>query len=304
MRIRFVLSQIGQGLRRNLAMTISVILVTFVSLAFVGAGILLQMQVDRLKDDWYDRAQVAVFLCPSGSVNPTCASGAVSDEQREAIRGVLESDTLAPYINEIHFETREMAFDSFQEMVEGQAWAQRITADDMQESFRIDMQDPEQFEIVADEVEGRSGVDVVQDQRELLESLFQVMNGLTIMAASLAGVMIVAAVLLITTTIRLSAMSRSRETSIMRLVGASNLFIQLPFMLEGAIAALIGSGLAVAALWAVVNFGIQGWAADSIQAWQFIDTGEVWLIAPILVLIGLVLAVISSIVTLSRYTKV
>ena len=73
MRLQFILSEIGQGLRRNLSMTISVILVTFVSLTFVGAAALLQTQIDKMKDDWYDKVEVSVFLCPQNSTAPTCA---------------------------------------------------------------------------------------------------------------------------------------------------------------------------------------------------------------------------------------
>ena len=117
-------------------------------------------------------------------------------------------------------------------------------------------------------------------------------------------VMLLAAILLITTTIRLSAISRRRETGIMRLVGASNLFIQLPFMLEGAIAATIGAALAVGALWAGLKYLVADWLGSSIQWIPYVNESDLTRIAPVLIVIGIMLATISSVVTLNRFTRV
>lgn len=305
MRAQFILSEIGIGLRRNLSMTISVILVTFVSLTFVGAAALLQMQIGKMQDDWYNKVEVTVYLCPAGeSPEPTCAGGEVTAEQKEAIRAALDAPDVAPYIDEIFEESKEQAFATFQRQFEGQFWAQVTTVDDMNESLRIKLTDPEKFEVVADVLQGRQGVERVQDQRELYNSLFRVLNSATLLSIGLAAVMLLAAVLLITTTIRLSAMSRRRETGIMRMVGASNLFIQLPFMLEGAIAATIGAVLSVAGLWAGVKYLVTDWLGGQIAWIPYVTTSEVWTIAPILVAAAILLAAISSLVTLSRYTKV
>ena len=90
----------------------------------------------------------------------------------------------------------------------------------------------------------------------------------------------------------------------MRLVGASNLFVQLPFMLEGAIAATIGALFAVGGLWFGVRYLVQDWLAESVRFIPYIGTDAVWSIAPWLVLVAFGLAAVSSVVTLSRYTKV
>jgi cell division transport system permease protein len=304
-RLQFILSEIGIGLRRNLSMTISVILVTFVSLTFVGAAALLQMQIGKMQDDFYDRVEVSVYLCPAGvSGEPTCAGGEVTDEQKQAIEDALEAPDVAPYIAEVFPESKEQAFETFQRQFEGQFWAQVTTVDDMNESLRIKLTDPEKYEVVADVLQGRQGVERVQDQRELYDSLFRVLNSATLLALGLAGVMLLAAVLLITTTIRLSALSRRRETGIMRMVGASNLFIQLPFMLEGAIAATIGAVLSVVGLWAGVKYLVTDWLGGQIAWIPYVTTNEVWQVAPFLVAAAILLAAISSLVTLSRYTKV
>lgn len=305
MRLQFILSEIGIGLRRNLSMTISVVLVTFVSLTFVGAAALLQMQIGKMQDDFYDRVEVSVYLCPAGiSAEPSCAGGEVTAEQKQAIEDALAAPDVAMYIAEVIPESKEQAFETFQRQFEGQFWAQVTTVDDMNESLRIKLTDPEKYEVVADVLQGRQGVERVQDQRELYDSLFRVLNSATLLALGLAGVMLLAAVLLITTTIRLSAMSRRRETGIMRMVGASNLFIQLPFMLEGAIAATIGAVLSVVGLWAGVKYLVTDWLGGQIAWIPYVTTNEVWVVAPFLVAAAILLAGISSLVTLSRYTKV
>ena len=304
MRLQFILSEIGQGLRRNLSMTISVILVTFVSLTFVGSAALLQTQIGKMKDDWYDKVEVSVFLCPQNSTAPTCASGEVTDEQKAEIQTALASPEVDPYVEKVYTETKEDAYAAFQKQFKDQFWASAATVDDMNSSYRIKLTDPEKYSVVAEVLSGRAGVEEVKDQQRLFDRLFSVLNNATLLAGGLALVMLLAAVLLITTTIRLSALSRRRETGIMRLVGASTMFIQLPFMLEGAIAATIGALLAVGGLWLGVTYLIEDWLGGSAGWIPYVSTADVLTIAPVLVGVAILLAAISSLVTLSRYTKV
>ncbi|WP_159809829.1 permease-like cell division protein FtsX [Cellulomonas citrea] len=304
MRIRFVLGEIGQGLRRNLSMTVSVILVTFVSLAFVGVASLLQTQIGKMKGDWYDKVEVTVFLCPTDSSATTCASGAVTDAQRADIEKALKAPEVAPLIEKTYFETQDEAYASFQKRFAGQSFASVLTAADMNSSYRIKLTDPTKYQVVADVVSGLPGVEEVQDQRQLFDRLFLVLDRATLLAGGLAVVMLLAAVLLITTTIRLSALSRRRETGIMRLVGASNWFIQLPFVLEGAIAATIGAALAVGALWLGVKYLVTDWLGRSLTGVAYVTTTDVLAVAPVLIAIAIALAALSSLVTVSRYTKV
>ncbi len=304
MRLRFILSEIGIGLRRNLTMTISVILVTFVSLTFVGVAGLLQTQIGKMKDDWYDKVQVSVYLCPAKSSAPTCAAGEVTDEQRADIRAALDAPDIKPLIGDIFEESKEEAFASFQKRFAGQFMASLATVDDMNASYRIKLNDPTKYQVVADVLSGRPGVEEVQDQRQLFDRLFLVLDRATLLSVGLAGVMLLAAILLITTTIRLSALSRRRETGIMRLVGASNLFIQLPFMLEGALAATIGAAMAVGALWLGVKYLVVDWLGQSVQFVPFVGPDDVTAIAPVLIGVAILLAAVSSLVTLNRYTKV
>ncbi|MBD5787154.1 ABC transporter permease [Cellulosimicrobium terreum] len=303
MRFQFILTEIGQGLRRNLTMTVSVVLVTFVSLTFVGAGLLLQAQIDKLKDDWYDKVEVSVFLCPVGSTEPTCAGGEASPEQIAALEDVLDGE-LGDDVERVYFESKDDAFAAFSEQYPDGYLGTQLTVEDMQASFRLKLTDPENYEVVNDVLTGRPGVEVVEDQRRIFDSLFLALNRASLLSAGLAAVMLLAAVLLITTTIRLSALSRRRETGIMRLVGASNLFIQLPFLLEGAIAAVLGAALAVGGLWITVKYLVTDWLAESVTWVAYVDESDVLRIAPVLVGVAFLLAAIASVVTLNRHTRV
>ncbi|MCL1868929.1 MAG: permease-like cell division protein FtsX [Promicromonosporaceae bacterium] len=304
MRLRFVITEVLHGLRRNLSMVVSVVLVTFVSLAFVGAAALIQTQVHKLQDDWYNLVEVSVFLCPSNSPAPTCAGGEATKATIDSLRGVID-DELGGEVSKVYFETKAQAFDAFkQQHPDGMFHGTQLTVDDMQASFRLKLADPSHYELVADVLQGRDGVEEVVDQRAVFQPLFLALNRLSLLAGGLAVVMLLTAVLLITTTIRLSAVSRRRETGIMRLVGASNLFVQLPFLLEGAIAALVGSLLAVGGLWIGVRYLVTDWLEKSVNWVAYVDTGDVLTVAPLLIGIAVVLAVVSSVVTLNRYTRV
>ena len=144
----------------------------------------------------------------------------------------------------------------------------------------------------------------VVDQNQLLDRLFGVLNIATIVAIAIAGIMLLCAMLLIATTIRLSAFSRRRETGIMRLVGASNTFIQMPFLLEGVIASAIGATLSAGALGLLVHFGVSGWLQSQATGFSLISGWDVLLITPVLIIIGVLMAGASSLITLNKYTKV
>lgn len=304
MRLRFILSETGKGLSRNKAMAVAVVIVTYISLLFVGVAALAQIQVNMLRSDWYDKIEVSIYMCAADDRAPSCDLQEATEEQIDEVRTRLASADLEPYVEEVYEETKEEAFEAFQEMYGDTALGDWTSADMLQFSFRVKLVDPEQYEIIQEEFGGSPGVSEVRDQRELVEPMFNVIEMAKMLSLALAGIMTVAAVLLITVTIRLSAMSRERETQIMRLVGASNLFIQAPFMVEGAIAALVGAGLAVGTLFGGVHLLVDNWLADSFNWAQFISYQDVWMITPLLVGAALLLALVASAFSLAKYTRV
>ncbi|UCR89100.1 permease-like cell division protein FtsX [Mycetocola spongiae] len=305
MRVSLIWSEVFTGLRRNLSMVVSVILVTFISLTFVGAAALMQMQITQMKGYWYDRAQVAIYLCPDNSLAASCAAGGATDDQREAVENTLKSAALSPLIDKYYFESKDDAFTRFQEKFAGNEIAQFVTPDQLQETFWVNLKNPAQSDVIGEAFSSVPGVEEVTDQRKYLDVIFNILNVASYTAIGIAGLMLVAAVLLIATTIRLSAYSRRREITIMRLVGASNRFIQTPFILEGVFSAFIGSLLAGGAVVGIVHFFVQGYLRDNVPAAMsnLVGVGDALLVVPVLILIGMILAALSANFAIRRYLK-
>ena len=299
-----VFAEMWQGLRRNSSMVISVVLVTFVSLTFVGAGILMQQQISSMKSFWYDRAQVSVDLCSSVSSAPNCAGGQASESQREAVEAALQGAVLTPYISEYEFEDQDQAYVNFQQQFAGDPIVSFVEPEYLSESFLITLTDPDQADIIIEQLEGYDGVEAVTDQRQYLESIFALLNVGSLSAIGVAIVMLVAAALLIATTIRLSAISRRREIGIMRLVGASNRYIQAPFILEGIVAALIGAVLASGATLAIAHFFVQGYLGRQLPFVSLIGVPEALLAVPVLLVVSVLLAWVSARIAINKYLKV
>ena len=304
MRLGFMLSEVFNGLRRNLSVVISVILVTFVSLTFVGAAFLMQLQVQQMKTYWYDRAQVAIYMCTDYDQSATCAGSKANEEQLAAVKMALESENLAPYVEDYFFLNQEEALAQFQEQFRGNPILDITTADQLNETFWVKLTDPSNSQVVQETFTGIAGVQSVTDQRSLLDRIFLFLGIASYTAIVIAALMLVAAVLLISTTIRLSAFSRRREIGIMRLVGASNRFIQTPFILEGVIAALIGAVLAGVASVAIVKFFVQDFLVKQIPFTSYITVEQSLIVPPILIALGVLLSGAAAKVAITRYLRV
>ncbi|MBU6279378.1 MAG: permease-like cell division protein FtsX [Actinomycetales bacterium] len=302
MRATFVASEVGNGLRRNLTMTLAVIITVAVSLGLFGVSLLVRAQVSTMKDFWYDKVEVSIFLCGQGSDTPSCSGGAVTDAQREQIKADLES--LKPLVEEVYYESKTEAFARFKEQFKNSPIVDNVREDALPESFRVKLSDPTKYEVVASAFAGRPGIEQVNDQRRILDKFFRLLGGLQVIALIIAGAMLVVTVLLIVNTMRVAAFSRRRETGIMRLVGASNFSIQLPFLLEAALSAGIGAIFAVGALVLTKVVVIDGVLAPSFQFTAFVGWDAVFTIAPVLLLTGILLAGLAAFFTLRKYLRV
>jgi cell division transport system permease protein len=281
-------------------MTFAVIVTVAISLSLLGIGLLSNSQVNAMKDYWYDKIEVSVFLCGSLSESPSCSGGVVTPEQRTSIKSDLEA---LPVVQSVFYESQTEAFARFKERFKSSAIAQNVTADQLPESFRVKLKDPTQFDVVVSAFSGRPGVDVVQDQRSILEKFFQLLAVLRNGALIVGLLSVLTAALLISNTLRIAAFNRRRETGVMRLVGASSWSIQLPFLLEGVFAAFIGWMLA-SGLLAALKYVVETKVAPLLTFTKFFGWGEVALASGWLLLTGLVVSTIASVVTLRRYLKV
>ena len=304
MRFSFVFSEMGIAIKRNLSMIISVVLVTFISLTFVGTAGLLQQQIGSMKTYWYDKAQVAVYLCTATSPQDVCPQGEASKDIQKSISEKLDSETLAPYIDKFYFEDHKAAYLTFQKEFKDNAVAKYVTPAQLNETFWVNLKDPNQAPIIIESFTGLSGIEEVKDQRTYLDQIFNILNLASLAAISIAALMLFSAVLLISTTIRLSAVMRRREIGIMRLVGASNFYIQLPFILEGVVAGVLGSLLAGGAIIGIVQFFVQGFLAEQLPFTSFVGIPEALALLPGLVLVGAGLAAIAAASSIRRYLRV
>jgi cell division transport system permease protein len=305
MRATFIVNEIGIGLRRNLTMTVAMIVTTAVSLGFLGTAVLFNQQVNVMKDFWYDKVEVSIFLCgpdPAEGTAGSCAGGEVTQDQRESISSDLRG--MNDVVEKVYYESKQQAFKHFKEQFKNSAIVDNVTPDQMPESYRVKLVDPEQFGIIASAFAGRPGVDEVQDQKALLEKFFKVLNWVQWFATGLALLMILVSVTLIVNTIRVAAFSRRRETGIMKLVGASNFSIQLPFLLEGAISGLLGALLATGAFVLIKSVLVDSLLAPNFPIARFIGWDAVWLSSGIAIAAGVVLAALASFFALFKYLRV
>lgn len=305
MRARYILGEIITGLWRNVAMVVSVVIVTAVSLSFVGTGLLMQKQIMDMKATLVEQSQVTIYLCSPHSTSSSCAGGAASDAQIEEVRSALEGDVLSPYVASYEERSQEEALAIYQEQFSGEGFVSNFTAEDMPVSFHLTLKDAEDSAAVVEFFQGRDGVDEVTDLLSAFAPFIDVLNQSTLFALGLAVLMLIAAALLVATTIRMSVAGRRREIAIMRLVGASNVFIRAPFLLEGAVAAIIGGIIASVLLWLGLHYIVEDWLTPTLGADLItITTGDLVWAAPILVVLGTVLAIAASVVSLNRYLKV
>jgi cell division transport system permease protein len=281
-------------------MTFAVIVTVAISLSLLGIGLLSNSQVSAMKDYWYDKIEVSVFLCGSLSESPTCAAGVVTQEQRTSIKADLEN---LPVVQSVFYESQTEAYSRFRERFKESAIAQNVTADQLPESFRVKLKDPTQFDVVVSAFSGRPGVDIVQDQRTILEKFFKLLGVLRNGALLVGLFSVLTAALLISNTLRIAAFNRRRETGVMKLVGASSWSIQLPFLLEGVFAAFIGWGLATGLL-SGLKYVVDTKVAPLLTFTKFFGWGEVVAASAWLLLTGLVVSTIASLITLRRYLKV
>ena len=300
MRAGFLLKEVRIGLRRNLTMTFAVVVTVAISLSLLGVGLLANAQVNAMKDYWYDKIEVSVFLCGTLSESPTCASGVVSEEQRTSIKADLEGLSV---VDSVYYESQTEAFERFKERFKDSAIAQNVTADQLPESFRVKLTDPTQFDVVVSAFSGRPGVDIVQDQRSILEKFFKLLDVLRNGALLVGLFSVLTAALLISNTLRIAAFNRRRETGVMKLVGASSWSIQLPFLLEGVFSAILGWGFATGLL-SGLKYVIDDKVAPLLTFTKFFAWDQVWIASAILLGVGLFVSILASAITLRRYLKV
>jgi cell division transport system permease protein len=291
----YVLSEALKGLRRNLMMTVAVILSVTVSLTLLGASLLLSEQVELATDDWVGQVEVSIFLCDGR----TCPE--ITPEQQEQLQTDLEEHQV---VEEVFYESKEEAYDRFVDLFSDQPnLIESVDADVLPASFRVRLENPQLFAVIADEFQAYPGVEEIVDQRQVLDQFLRFTNVIRNAALIVAVIQLVAAGVLIANTIRVAAFARREQTSIMKLVGASNWYIRLPFVMEGVFAGLLGALVSWGLLYASVP-RVAGQLRQEIELMPFIGAGEVLAIGPVLLASGAGIAALASVLALRRFLDV
>ncbi|MBX7268981.1 permease-like cell division protein FtsX [Micromonospora sp. Llam7] len=291
MRMKYVMSEVLVGLWRNVTMTIAMIITLAVSLTMLGASGLIYTKVADMKQLYFENIEVSIFL-----------TAEVTEEQRADIASRLESD---PLVSQVTYVNKDEAFQRFQEMFrDSPDLLSAVKADQLPESYRLKLVNPEEYKTISDQYAAVEGVDQVVDQSQVLDKIFNLFTAGQNIALVAAIAMAVAALLLVANTIQVAAYSKRREVAVMKLVGASNWFIQAPFVLEAVVAGLIGSVLGLGALIALKVFLFDG-ALSALQGlFAPVSWGEVFLTFPLMAGIGGLISAVTAWVTLRFYLRV
>jgi cell division transport system permease protein len=286
-------------------MTFAVIVSVALSLALFGGSLLMSDQVSTMKGYWYDKVNVSIFLCNKSDAQSdvNCAKGAVTEDQKKQILSDLHK---MPIVEKVAYESQDQAYKHYKEQFGNSPLASSLTPDQMQESYRIKLKDPQKYQVIATAFNGRDGVQSVQDQKGILDNLFQLLNLMNRAALGVMALMLLVALLLIVNTVRVSAFSRRRETGIMRLVGASGFYIQAPFIMEAAVAGLIGGGLAcvflVVGRYFTIDHGMG--LSTKLTLINFVGWDAVFTKLPLILATSVLMPSLAAFFALRKYLKV
>lgn len=303
MHLRYVFSELRSGLRRNLSMHLAVILTLLVSLTLAGLGVLLKQQADLTSKYLGNQLEITVFLCNDNDPNPRC-SGEVTDAQMTALEKVVDD---SPEVASYRVESKQQAFEKVKELFGADRFEgddAPVTVDAMQQSVWITLKDPQEYEGIESAVVGLDGVSKVRDLRSVLEPIYGTLDVMSYGSWVVAGLLVLAALLLVGNTIRLAALARRREIGIMRLVGASSLYITLPFLMEALVTAVIGVLLAAGALTAFWYFGVDETLAERMKFTSWIGPDELIYAIVVIAIMGPILTLLPTLVLTRKYLKV
>lgn len=297
MRASFVFSEVLTGLRRNFTMTIAMVLTTAISLMTLGAGLLIVRAVGQVQENFYSQTEVQIFLTEDSSANDKRCS----QQPCSALQTSLQHDA---GVKKVNYENRHQVYNRFKKIFSAQPQLVELTREQaLPATLHVKLDDPKKSDALVKEYQHKPGVKDIGDQGKFLQQLFGVLNTIRDVAFGFALVLAVAALMLISNTVQLSAFNRRTEVGIMRLVGATRWYTQLPFLLEAVVSGLVGAVLGIAGLLGLVSavFGTGGTAIGGVVT--NMGVGDVLLVSPILLGVSIVISAITGYVTLRLYVR-
>ena len=291
LKVDYVARETVTNLRRNLLMTLAAVLTVAVSLALLGAALLLGQGVKNATVQWKGGVELSVFLKPDAT-----------ESQQDAVQRQLQA---MPEVKRVRFVSHAEAYKEFKKIFANEPdLYETVTPDDLPPSFRVVPKAAEQVEVIGEPFKGRPGVLKVVYAEKQVKTLLKVTHGLQWIIRFIAVVLLLSASVLILNTIRMAIYARRREVAVMKLVGATNWFIRVPFMFEGMLQGLFGAGVAFAVVYLGRNVA-QSAARNSELFKQFyVSGGEVLGTGVFIVLVGALVGAIGSAIAVSRFLDV
>jgi cell division transport system permease protein len=295
-RFDFVVREVFTGLRRNVTMTVAMILTTAISLGLVGTGLLAVRTIDRTEQLYSDRVEVQVTLTSDVSANDTDCSQPIC----AGLKATLEN---SPLVASVRYE---QAYERYKQLFAGQSLADIVRPQSLPATLRVRLADQQAGgEAVRQAMTGKVGVRNVIDQRDVVAKLFDFLGGVRNVTFALALVQAIAALLLISNTVQVSAFTRRTEVGVMRLVGATRWYTQLPFLIEAVVTGVVGALIAVGGLFVGKFLFIDGLLSGIVSSGVVppVEISDVIWVSPFLVMIGAGIAAVTGYVTLRLYVR-
>jgi len=295
MKVDYVAKETFSNLKRNLSMASAALITVAVSLTLAGGALLVKRGVDRATIQWRGNVELSVFM-----------KADASPPESEAVDRQLKA---MPEVKRFHYVSKPEAFTEFKKIFANEPDVRdAIGVDQIPPSYRVVPRQAEQTRLIGDRFANTAGVLRVSYAKDEVEALVSITKFLQIMLWTVAVVLLGAACLLILNTIRMAIFARRREVAVMKLVGASNWFIRVPFMLEGLVQGVIGAVAACSMVFVLRAFfqsWIQGSHSDVQLFKQFLVTGaDVTGTGLLLLLVGMIVGTVGSAVAVSRFLDV
>ena len=295
-KIDYVARETATNLLRNVTLTLASVLTVVVSLTLFGSALLLRQGVENANDRFKGGIEFIVYLQPQ-----------ISQDQKDSVQRDLDAN---PDVKSYIFVDQDQTFEEFKRLFQNSPQlVETVTPDILPPSFRVAprIQDPEVVKALGDQFQGKPGVYEVVFAFEVVQRIQETFNKIGVRFLAAAVLLLVAALMLILNTIRVAMFARRREIEVMKLVGATNWFIRIPFIVEGIIQTLLGAGVAVGFMTFLIRPFIDELSRDRVlpifQGFVITDSNLLYTNV-IVVVVAALIGAIGSAVAVSRFLDV
>jgi cell division transport system permease protein len=298
----YFLKEASVSFRRNWVMSLGAIITIFFSLLLVGTFVITGILIQEILASVEEKVMIQVFL-----------KDGYAPEDLDPLQSTLVED---PRVASVEYVSKEQALERFREQTaDNPEIVDQLPNNPLPASLEVELVDPEDVEVVVADIKAHPNFanlianpeDPEKDLKygqEVIDKLFQLTNVVRIVVIVLVAMLVFVSMIFISNTIRLAIYARRKEIAIMRLVGASNWFIRMPFLLEGVMQGLIGAGLAIGVV-VVMRQWLVPWLSDTLPFLPVtLSPAATAQLGLILAAFGVAIGLIGSIFALRRYLRV